>query len=132
MVYYYLSIYLYSIFLTGLGVDKTYKWLIENYYSITQSNVVWVVAYCNIYTTTTTAKTKALVRLILSGQCLDHVQFDLMDFRSIPDQEYNWILQIKDTFLKYVWLIPLLDKGSTIVAKAFEIQIGQNGRAWRL
>ena len=85
---------------------------------------MWVVAYCNIYTTNTTAKTKALVRPILSSLCLDCIQFDLMDFTSIPDHKYNWILQIKDTFSKYVWLILLLDKGSETVAEALEIWIG--------
>jgi hypothetical protein len=54
-------------FLTSLGVDKTYKRLTENYYGITQSNVAWVVACCNICATTATAKTKALVRPILSS-----------------------------------------------------------------
>jgi hypothetical protein len=44
-----------------------------------------------------------------------------MDFRSIPDHEYNWILQIKDTFSKYVWLVPLLDKRAETVAKALDI-----------
>ena len=127
-----LSICLCSIVLTSLGVDKTYKRLTENYYGITRSNVAWVVARCNICTTTAAAKTKVLVRPILSGRCLDRVQFDLMDFTSIPDHEYNWILQIKDTFSKYVWLVPLPDKGSETVAEALEIWIGQNGRARRL
>jgi len=127
-----LSICLCSIVLTSLGVDKTYERLTENYYGITRSNVAWVVARCNICTTTAAAKTKVLVRPILSGRCLDRVQFDLMDFTSIPDHEYNWILQIKDTFLKYVWLVPLPDKGSETVAEALEIWIGQNGRAQQL
>ena len=128
----FLSICLCSIFLTRLGVDKTYERLTENYYGITQSNVAWVIARCNICATTAAAKSKALVRPILSGQCLDRVQFDLMDFTSILDQEYNWILQIKDTFSKYVWLVPLLDKRVETVAEALGIWIGQNGRARRL
>ena len=74
--------------------------------------------------------------LILSGRCLDRIQFDLIDFRTTPDTvngiEYNWILQIKDTFSKYIWLIPLPDKGAETVAQAVEIWIGQNGRARRL
>jgi hypothetical protein len=44
-----------------------------------------------------------------------------MDFRSILDQEYNWILQIKDTFSKFVWLIPLPNKRAETVAEALEI-----------
>jgi hypothetical protein len=104
----------------------------ENYYGITRSNVAWVVARCNICTTTAAAKTKALVRPILNGRCLDRIQFDLMDFKSTLDYEYNWILQIKDTFSKYVWLVPLSDKRVKTVAEALDIWIGQNGRARRL
>lgn len=116
-----LPVCLCSIFLTRLGVDKTHERITENYYGITRSNVAGVVASCNIYATTAAAKTKAQVRPILSGQCLDRVQFDLIDFRSIPEQEYNWILQIKDTFSKYPWLISLLEKEAENVAEAFEI-----------
>jgi hypothetical protein len=69
---------------------------------------------------------------ILSSRCLDRIQFDLMDFRTAPDKEFKWILQIKDTFSKYIWLIPLPDKEAETVAEAIEIWIGQNGRARRL
>jgi predicted transporter len=70
-----LSVCLCSIFLIRLGVDKTYKWLTENYYEITQLNVAWIVVYCNICVAAAAAaaKTKALVRQILSGRCLDCV-----------------------------------------------------------
>jgi hypothetical protein len=86
---------------------------------------------------TASAKTKVPVIPILSGRCLDRIQFDLMDFRTVPDTsingiKYNWILQIKDTFSKYIWLIPLIDKQAETVAAAIEIWIGQNGRAHRL
>jgi hypothetical protein len=44
-----------------------------------------------------------------------------MDFRTVLDNEYNWILQIKDTFSKYIWLIPLLDKEAKTVTVAIEV-----------
>ena len=52
-----------------------------------------------------------------------------MDFRSTPDSsingvEFKWILQIKDTFLKYIWLIPLVDKEAETIVAAIEIWIG--------
>ena len=115
-----------------LSIDKTYKRICQNYYSITRSNVAQVIACCNICSIAAIAKTKALVLLILSSQCLDRVQFDLMDFTSIPDYDYYQILQIKDTFSKYIQLVPLKDKQAKTVAKALEAQIGQNRRACRL
>jgi hypothetical protein len=67
----------------------------------------WVVKQCNICCITTNAKTKAPVILILSGWCLDCIQFNLIDFQSVLNTfinsvEFKWILQIKDTFLKHV------------------------------
>jgi hypothetical protein len=47
-----------------------------------------------------------------------------MDFKAILDREYNWILQIKDTFSKYIWLILLPNKEAKIVAAAIEVWIG--------
>jgi hypothetical protein len=71
---------------------------------------------------------------ILSSRCLDRIQFDLIDFRSTPDisidsVKFKWILQIKDTFSKYIWLIPLVDKEAETVAATIEIWIGQNRHA---
>jgi hypothetical protein len=55
-----------------------------------------------------------------------------MDFTSIPDHDFQWILQIKDTFSKYIWLVLLKNKRSETVAKAIKAWIGQNRRARQL
>jgi hypothetical protein len=123
---------LYIILLINIGVEKTYERISENYYGITKANVAWVIKRCNVCSLNAAAKSKAPVTPILSGRCLDRIQFDLMDFRATPDHEFNWILQIKDTFSRYIWLIPLVDKSAETVAKAFDVWIGQNGRARRL
>jgi hypothetical protein len=104
---YILLAYLLILYFPKLGVEKTFERILENYYGITKAHVKWVVKRCNICCVTTSAKTKAPVIPILSGRCLDRIQFNLMDFWSIPDTsingvEFKWILQIKDTFLKYI------------------------------
>ena len=38
-----------------------------------------------------------------------------MDFRSQADSEYKWILQIKDTFPRYVWLYAMKDKSALTI-----------------
>jgi hypothetical protein len=53
-----------------------------------------------------------------------------MDFRSLADRHYKWILQVKDTFSRYTWLYPLLNKGSKEVHNAIVQWIGQNGNPW--
>jgi hypothetical protein len=112
--------------LINLGVEKTFKRILKNYYRITKAYMKWVIKQYNICCVTASAKTKALVILILSGWCLDCIQFDLIDFRSVLDTsidgvEFKWILQIKDTFSKHVWLIPLIDKEAKTIAAAIEI-----------
>jgi hypothetical protein len=52
--------------------------------------------------------------------CLDRVKFDLMDFRSLADIEFKWILQVKDTFSQYIWLYALIDKSSKEVVKCIK------------
>jgi hypothetical protein len=60
-------------------------------------------------------KTKAVVRPILTQQCSDQVQLDLIDFQSLADGQFKWILQIKDTFSRYIWLYPLEEKTAKAV-----------------
>jgi hypothetical protein len=66
---------------------------------------------------------------IISKGCLNCLQFDLIGFTTIPDGIYYWILQIKDTFSCYIWLILLVNKEAVTVAAVLEIWIGQNGYA---
>jgi hypothetical protein len=57
----------------------------------------------------------------MSKRCLNRIQFDLTDFATTPNGIYHWILHIKDTFSRYIWLIPLIDKEAATVATALEI-----------
>jgi len=116
----------------NIGVEKTYQCIAESYYSITQANVAWVVQKCYICQFRATSKNSGIVIPIRSKRCLNRVQFDLMDFTTTPDRIYNWILQIKDHFSKFIFLIPLIDKRAATVAEAMEIWIGQNGHPRRL
>jgi hypothetical protein len=55
------------------------------------------------------------VKPIKTRYCMDRIEFDLMDFRTLSDSEFTWILQIKDT---YIWLYALKDKSSKEVGNA--------------
>jgi hypothetical protein len=61
---------------------------------------------------------KAIVKPIKTRCCIDRIEFDLIDFRTLADSEFKWILQIKDTFSRYVWLYLLKDKSSKEVRNA--------------
>jgi hypothetical protein len=45
-----LSVFLYSIFLIGLSIEKIFKQIFKNYYKITKAYVKWVVKqYTKLY-----------------------------------------------------------------------------------
>ena len=44
-------------------------------------------------------------------------QIDLIDFRTLPDGDYHWILTVQDHFTKFVWLRPLTQKSGVCVAR---------------
>ena len=71
-----------------------------------------------------------MVRPILTRRIGDRVQLDLMDFRSLADGRFKWILQIKDTFSRYIWLYALEDKGAEAVFAIVVVWLGQNGYPW--
>jgi hypothetical protein len=58
---------------------------------------------------------------------MDRIEFDLIDFQTLGDSEFNWILQIKDTFSRYIWLYALKDKSSKEVWNAIAHWIRENG-----
>ena len=58
---------------------------------------------------------------------MDRIEFDLMDFRSLSDSEFTWILQVKDTFSQHIWLYVLKDKSSKEVRNALAHWIRENG-----
>ena len=48
----------------------------------------------------------------------------MIDFRTLPDGEYYWILTVQDHCTKFVWLVPLKQKSGQEVAKALYDLLG--------
>ena len=59
-----------------------------------------------------------VVKPIRSSDFNSRWQIDLIDFRTLPDGEFNWILTVQDHCTKFVWLVPLKQKSGQVVAKA--------------
>ncbi len=57
------------------------------------------------------------IKPIKTKQFMDRWQIDLIDFRTLPDNGYNWICNIQDHFSKFCWLRPLKDKTASEVSK---------------
>jgi transposase InsO family protein len=94
--------------------------------------VKWVIDKCAVCAVQATNKGKPPIKPIKTRRCLDRIQIDLMDFRSQSDGEYKWILQIKDTFSRYIWLYALKDKSAELVMDALVQWFGQNGSCSKL
>ena len=114
------------------GIQKTYEQVSERYYGITCNDVAWVVNRCTICNLKAAAKEPVLVTPIVASRCMNRFQIDLMDFRTTPDGEYNWIIQGKDPFDRFVLLDPLPDKTALCVAAVIERWIGIIGRPRRM
>jgi hypothetical protein len=118
--------------LQHFGIQKTYKRVNERYYSITRNDVTWVVNRCTICNLKAAAKDLAPVIPIVASRCLNRFQIDLIDFSTTPDGKYNWIIQGKDPFSRYVLLDALEDKQASSVADIIKQWIGIIGNPRRL
>jgi hypothetical protein len=113
-----------------IGVRPTHDEICEVWYRISREDVKWVFERCSVYALDEDKQSIAVVKPIETRCCIDRIEFDLMDFRSLTNSKFIWILQVKDTFLQYVWLYALKDKSSKEVANALAQWIGQNGNPW--
>jgi hypothetical protein len=57
---------------------------------------------------------------------------DLMDFRAMADGEYKWVLQVKCSFSRYIWLYALKDKTAASVCAIMTRWFSENGLSSKL
>jgi hypothetical protein len=69
---------------------------------------------------------------IMANRCLHYFQIDLIDFSTTPDSNYNWVIQGKDPFNKFVLLDRLEDKTAISVAIVVEHWMGIIGQLKRM
>jgi hypothetical protein len=106
--------------LQHFSIQKTYERVSKRYYSITCNDVAWVVNRCTICNLNTAAKGPATVIPIVASRYINRFQIDFIDFSTTPDSEYNWIIQGKDPFDRFVLLDLLPDKKALSVAAVIE------------
>jgi hypothetical protein len=97
------------------------------YYSITETQVAWVLEKCTVCTLQAANRNKPPVKPIKARRCQDRLVIDLIDFSSMADRDYKRILQIKDPFSRYIWLYALKDKSADTVCTILKTWFGQNG-----
>ena len=62
--------------------------------------------------------TGVIVKPIISENFNKRAQMDLIDFQTLPDGEYKWLLVYQDHFTKFIALRPLRAKSAIDVATA--------------
>jgi hypothetical protein len=114
----------------SIGVRPIYDEISEVWYGVSREDVEWVLERCTICKLDEFQKGKAIVKPIETWCCIDRIEFDFINFKSLANNLFKWVLQIKDTFSRYIWLYVLEDKSSESVAKALAEWLGQNGNPW--
>jgi hypothetical protein len=105
----------------------TYDRLHESYYGITEAQVEWVLKRCALCTLQASNKGKPPIKPIKVRRCLDHFVIDLMDFTSLSDGKFKWVLQGKCPFSRYILLEALEDKFAELVCAILKRWFGQFG-----
>ena len=98
----------------------------KSYGNITRPIVELFLNYCEDYCLKVKiAKNHGLVvKPLRSGNFMARWQIDLIDFRTLPDGEYCWIMNVQDHNTKFCWLLPLKAKSGVEVAKALFFLFG--------
>jgi len=101
------------------GETKTHKKIQETYSNIPKSVVKQVIADCARCTEKSKKKCVrgVVVRPFLASALNDRGQIDLVDYQSLPDGEYRFIMHYKEHLTKFSFLRPLTHKKASEVAK---------------
>lgn len=108
------------------GDRSTHQKIRENYVNISRKIVEAYVRQCERCTEKLKKKeTKGIViKPITAKEFNDRAQIDLVDFQSLPDGEFKWVMHYQDHLTKYHLLRPLrLKTASNVAEKVFDIFI---------
>lgn len=100
------------------GETKTHKKILEHYSNIPMAAVKKYIANCERCAEKSTKKSTrgVVVRPILSSSLNERGQVDLVDFQSLPDEDYKFILHYKEHLTKFSFFRPLKCKKASEVA----------------
>jgi len=101
------------------GETKTHKKIMEHYSNITMAAVKAYIANCERCAEKSKKKCTrgVVVRPILSSSLNERGQVDLVDFQSLPDGDFKFILHYKEHLTKFSIFRPLKCKKASEVAK---------------
>ena len=77
------------------GRDRIWPIIRDKYYGISQTEVNYILATCEICQESNPVAAKGPLRQIKANFVMERCQMDLMDYRNQPDGLYKWILHVK-------------------------------------
>ena len=98
------------------GREKTWSEVQANYSWIRYDTISLYLKTCSQCSLRKPLKNRPCGKPIISLGFLSRVQIDLIDMTSRPDQDFKWILHIRDHFSKFSWAYPLKSKRALEVA----------------
>ena len=110
-----------------VGMNKTTIGVRYRYYGLTRTEIEWLLKHCHTCLLSGQHCSRAPLEPIVSVHTLQRIQIDLVDLRHEPDEQFKWILHIKDDFSKWASLFPLKSKRAAEVAGQMAIWIGCYG-----
>ncbi|KAK7097700.1 hypothetical protein V1264_004638 [Littorina saxatilis] len=99
------------------GRTKTWAEVSANYAWIKHGLVLLFIGTCRECATRISIKKPPAGKPIISLGFMTRMQMDLIDFTSVPDGDYLWILHLRDHFSKFSWAFPLKSKRAAGVAE---------------
>lgn len=110
------KLYDYHINKTGHGGRVKMEVALRNKLSIPRPAIECFIQCCKSCNEKKQGKHKIVVRPIVSKDFNERGQVDLIDFQSLPDKQYKWILNYQDHATKFLFLRPMETKRAEEVA----------------
>ena len=98
------------------GREKTWSEVQANYSWIRYDIISLFLKTCSQCSLRKPLKNRPCGKPIISLGFLSRLQIDLIDMTSRPDQDFKWILHMRDHFSKFNWAYPLKSKRALEVA----------------
>lgn len=101
---------------TGHGGNVKLRMAVANKYAIPRPAIEIFLSTCAICNCKKSMNRKLVIKPIISKEFNERGQVDLVDFQSVPDGKYKWILNYQDHNTKFLSLRPLESKRASEVA----------------
>lgn len=116
------------------GRDRLYNFIKTKAYGILKKDVSDMISECEICQSHRSLVTRPIIRPIIAKHPRERYIVDLIDFRyySEVNDGFKWMLVMVDSFSKFMWTVPLIDKSASTVVPAIKTIFMTYGQSFLL